>query len=474
MPPSPCTSSRPLEFFLDELGKHLARHLEARVDEHGWDAPATLWELHLADVGDDLPPQLRDLLGDEAALSEHPDAVVTAAVVGADAEAEARALADMVLAAEVHFVDEFHGHPFDGLVGRHATPEAAAVALSTEAWQYPDAVLDAAAAGLPLPDVPAGEHPDKVEIRMVHLVFRSGRTVTVRRRRDTGTVEVFGADDTGTDGIHAFRGRVIDALHRYLGIPSVTPVTVAARQAARQTWLSQTMWLAENPEVLAGFFARLGNPDSFTELLKQSPALAAVTVAVLDPASLVQGMASLAGLASLCRGRAASGRLASVAGDPATDPQPGSPDDLAAWDQARQALIEHLEWLPELIDREAAGSTHLGERAVTDLLADIDATVTFARWADAGLFATNHDIPDLHSSLARLAALLADGRLSDDAASLVCDVAGLDGDARAAVWVAAGPPGRNDPCPCRSGRKYKLCHGTGTGPGRAPFEGDAR
>ena len=27
------------------------------------------------------------------------------------------------------------------------------------------------------------------------------------------------------------------------------------------------------------------------------------------------------------------------------------------------------------------------------------------------------------------------------------------------VYVDAAPPGRNDPCPCGSGKKYKKCHG---------------
>jgi preprotein translocase subunit SecA len=30
-----------------------------------------------------------------------------------------------------------------------------------------------------------------------------------------------------------------------------------------------------------------------------------------------------------------------------------------------------------------------------------------------------------------------------------------------AVPAAAGPVGRNDPCPCGSGKKYKKCHGAG-------------
>ena len=28
----------------------------------------------------------------------------------------------------------------------------------------------------------------------------------------------------------------------------------------------------------------------------------------------------------------------------------------------------------------------------------------------------------------------------------------------------APPPGRNDPCTCGSGKKWKKCHGSGTGP----------
>jgi SEC-C motif domain protein len=35
----------------------------------------------------------------------------------------------------------------------------------------------------------------------------------------------------------------------------------------------------------------------------------------------------------------------------------------------------------------------------------------------------------------------------------------VDGDAVAAPVRAAAPPGRNAPCPCGSGQKYKRCHG---------------
>lgn len=34
-----------------------------------------------------------------------------------------------------------------------------------------------------------------------------------------------------------------------------------------------------------------------------------------------------------------------------------------------------------------------------------------------------------------------------------------DGEARPAPVTAAASPGRNEPCPCGSGKKYKRCHG---------------
>ncbi len=37
----------------------------------------------------------------------------------------------------------------------------------------------------------------------------------------------------------------------------------------------------------------------------------------------------------------------------------------------------------------------------------------------------------------------------------------VDGDARAAPVVATATPGRNEACPCGSGKKYKRCHGAG-------------
>ncbi|MCB9562921.1 MAG: SEC-C domain-containing protein [Kofleriaceae bacterium] len=40
----------------------------------------------------------------------------------------------------------------------------------------------------------------------------------------------------------------------------------------------------------------------------------------------------------------------------------------------------------------------------------------------------------------------------------LCDA--VDAQLRAAT-AAAAPPGRNDPCPCGSGKKYKRCHGAG-------------
>jgi uncharacterized protein YecA (UPF0149 family) len=54
--------------------------------------------------------------------------------------------------------------------------------------------------------------------------------------------------------------------------------------------------------------------------------------------------------------------------------------------------------------------------------------------------------------------------------------AGMQVDAGASAGGAVGKVGRNDPCPCGSGRKYKKCHGkvgedgppVPTGPGAAP------
>jgi len=41
-------------------------------------------------------------------------------------------------------------------------------------------------------------------------------------------------------------------------------------------------------------------------------------------------------------------------------------------------------------------------------------------------------------------------------------------EARPPARAPADRVGRNDPCPCGSGKKYKKCHGSGEGSGTAP------
>ena len=52
----------------------------------------------------------------------------------------------------------------------------------------------------------------------------------------------------------------------------------------------------------------------------------------------------------------------------------------------------------------------------------------------------------------------------EELVAAVADLADLTRDARYRVDTVrrdAPKVGRNDPCPCGSGRKYKQCHGTG-------------
>ncbi len=81
-----------------------------------------------------------------------------------------------------------------------------------------------------------------------------------------------------------------------------------------------------------------------------------------------------------------------------------------------------------------------------------------------GMLRKSDSITPLTHPEARLVAFAIDERLRLHGLEPVFENAGEDDEeaeapAPAAPPAANGKPGRNDPCPCGSGQKYKKCHG---------------
>lgn len=145
---------------------------------------------------------------------------------------------------------------------------------------------------------------------------------------------------------------------------------------------------------------------------------------------------------------------------------------MSTWDDAARAEAVKEGWIDE------AGAATLATGAVwaegfLDALADFEADWTLPRDADDAVF---DELLDAVRVLAwevgsdetvRYLAAAYDkeevdrDRLVDDACFAVQDlrVWWLDHAPRPETRRVGKTPGRNDPCPCGSGRKYKKCHG---------------
>lgn len=292
------------------------------------------------------------------------------------------------------------GHPFEGLLGIRLPPEYDGAILTTEAWDYPDDVKQASSFdGLHVPaDMPPpSQHPRRVELRLLQAVSRSGDMLTLVDRRDGEQLTLNGDEATG---------RVVDALRRVVGLPTSGPGSPVALVLGRA-------WLA-----------------GLAERAVSGAVLDAAAVKALDPVTALVAILDEE-LPGSAQGAGAVRVPPSISGPQA--------DSLA------KTLGQRMTW-EMLRGLAAAGQIPTG------------ADPTVATWCDAPMFArlvTEATIPqraslEVLASVAPAAAAEVQQRIRDR---------GWDEPDSYVPVTPAGRPGRNDPCPCGSGTKFKKCHG---------------
>lgn len=444
---------------LGELVRHLAVRLELRVDARGWDAPSTLWELALDDVPDGLA----------AALRAEMDSGGTGTIVGENVrivepgdETLALALDGLSFVVGVSLVGAIDGHPVDHLVGRRASADCVGAALCTEGWAWPEAVrAEMAAGGGPPSGVPS-QHPDRTSVRVLQVVLCDATSVLVQREQDTGRVEV-SVHVAGS--LHAPRGSVVEALRRYVGVATLTEVPMSARSAARLTWLEQALVLVRQPDVANAALVGADISVVLSEHLMVLAGGAAALVALADPVSLLSAAVPTAGLAALFGGsrHGLSSFVAPVIGDPATDPAPGSAEDLVEWEQVRVAQLAHIAQLGPVVERLGAATRSLGGRPLWQVHEDLTHLEALASWADASLWAAESVSVVRAELLSHAVELISGGELDELPATALLRGGGLPDDVvvdtLVAARIAATHPGPSDVCPCGTSATFEVCHG---------------
>lgn len=136
-------------------------------------------------------------------------------------------------------------------------------------------------------------------------------------------------------------------------------------------------------------------------------------------------------------------------------------DAVGAHAEALGVVAERLEELLDHVDEEHGGHLDPDEDELGAVMVGYDAVLDLAAELAEVPAADGASGPEVDRALrASLLALRHARDVVDDAFELA-----EDDEPRPAPVRRAPAPGRNEPCPCGSGRKYKLCHGQATRPG---------
>lgn len=404
-----------------ELAESYLRHVDELIEEDGWDRPSTLWGLSW--------------------VTEDPAVVATvdqhAAALRDELEAGTGEISASVLGTSLLKV--LGGHPFDGLIGYTAPAEVDAVVLSTEGWDYPTEVKQSGVE----PDVPPSQYPGHLEVRILLLADRSGSLYGLNHVRG-GTVTFVSDGD--------FLGRVPDALRRVVGLSTpeedARPVSLLARG-----WLERV--------------AQLPSGATWADAVATDPTVAFAEMMVRDVAEMLESTGD-AGAYSAGEARAEAetrgGRR---------------PDEEGPGFEVERAVLNAMQSsLQEL--KEGTVTSDLGE--ILDMMADkLGVSVTWETiremrkadandpdelsllsWADSSMvarIALGNTVP---CSDSLRAIEIAHGKgLAEKLAECIERRGWSDLEGRL-FPVRVAKTGRNDPCPCGSGKKYKRCHGMPT------------
>ncbi len=318
-------------------------------------------------------------------------------------------LEERLAGVKVSFLTSLDGHPAHALELLYAPSDAHGVVLITEGYAY------SAKRRAENPIEPPSAYKDSNEVRLAHIILRTSEEAMVCRTR--GEVEPViahaYAEESRPDGT-ALTGRVTWALRRALRLPSH----------------------AEHP---------LEGPLESTASLRTRLAAAVLFSALLDVAARESHDAAI----DLLLGSLSDTEQLMRCGPFALHH--------TSWEEAHaEALMTHSEKLQQLAsetenspgDQEALTALDKHERA-TRLLAWLDAPMWARRLSDS--------TPPLEASARMLLSLVNQGVVTPAAAEIASGVFSLQ--APFGSWAATSKPGRNEPCPCGSTLRFKLCHG---------------
>lgn len=301
-------------------------------------------------------------------------------------------------ALSVELVSLLEESPVDELLGRSASPTALGVMLVTEGWTFGEERDVANRHRM------SSDNRNSLEVRVALLVMRNGDEAWLRHIRGSQPE----AWITSKGGRNIPEGPAVWSLRRAVGLPSqaehssfgalpdVTDVIGTLETAANLEYLLEACEL-----VMKEGFSTTAAREAFSTVIRH----------------------------------------------PSQSDRPTA--EVRTWEEARRHFIE------DLTRRRLA----LAGREEWEAFEACEGSIRIAEWSDAPLFArtTAAQTPTRGELAERLLQAARRKHLPADLVGVVADVLNLE--SPYGSWGVLTKPGRNEPCPCGSTKRFKHCHG---------------